>query len=112
MSLSCISRDRMEAFLAGALPPVDEAAVIGHVDGCRHCEQLAAELSDDVETRQLAALSRKRPDRTLAGPEMDDFCRRLHALSLMETAIRSSELVDEVQEPARSDATDMIGTWW
>ena len=60
MSLSCVSREQMKAFLVGTLTSEEEAELTAHMECCSDCERLAAELSDDEETREIAVASRKR----------------------------------------------------
>src|SRR5262245_14508314 len=86
MSLSCLTSDRMKAFLGGGLPPDEEADVARHLECCDRCEHLAAELSDDAVARQLAAMRQKCSAATRASREIGDVWRRLHALGVFEMA--------------------------
>src|SRR5262245_18862985 len=87
MTSTCVSRGQMQAFLAGQLDPAEEEAVVRHVDDCPRCEQLAAELSDDSEARELAAASSQCARDVVVEPEVQDLCRRLHALGMYESVL-------------------------
>src|SRR5688572_21154423 len=91
MGLSRVSGDQMRAFLAGELCEYDEGAIAEHLDDCQQCERLAAELSDDRETRKLAHVNRLVAVPTAPTPEVDDLCRRLHALGMLSMALESAD---------------------
>ena len=91
MGLSCVSGDQMRAFLAGELGEYDESVVVEHLDDCPNCERLAAELSDDREARKLARVNRRVAVPTATTPEVDDLCRRLHALGMLSMAVESAD---------------------
>src|SRR5687767_13447147 len=82
MTSACLSPVQMQAFLAGKLDPEQEEAVIGHLDGCPRCERLAEALSDDDEARALAATAGHHHHENVGGTELNDLCRRLHALGM------------------------------
>src|SRR5262245_40769346 len=91
MSLSCVSSEEMQAFLAGKLPPEREEAVGRHLEACASCEKIASELSDDRQARELAATTRRRTKHPSTAPEIDDLRRRLHALGLFAMAVDKAE---------------------
>ena len=99
MSPSCVSSAKLTAFLAGELTPDDDRAVAQHLDGCSHCEQLADELTDDREARELAAAAVGKQPAGANEPQLEDLCRRLHALGLYELAVsqEQQEQIDDTQ---------------
>src|SRR5262245_55500992 len=80
----------MRSFLAGSLAAEDEQAIARHLEERQSCERLAAELSDDREARELARDKRRAATNTAATAEMDDLCRRLHALGRLSMAVESA----------------------
>lgn len=102
MSAVCISPERMRSFLAGQLAEEEEESISQHLEGCERCDQLAAELSDDGEARQLASVSRRRTATAVAVPEIDDLRRRLHALGLFSVAVETETLPEESSQEAEN----------
>jgi eukaryotic-like serine/threonine-protein kinase len=100
MSLSCVSSEEMQAFLAGQLPPEREEAVAQHLESCASCEKTAAELSDDRQARELAATTRRTKHPSTA-PEIDDLRLRLHALGLFAMAVDKAEAERTVAVPPK-----------
>jgi serine/threonine protein kinase/WD40 repeat protein len=90
MSSACLSPARLTAFLVGDLDPEEDGAVAEHLEQCPACERMAAEFSDDLEARELAAAAE---GKSAAGnePQVEDLCRRLHALGLYELAVQAEE---------------------
>jgi len=86
MGATCLSPERMQAFLAGQLSVDEEESAGQHLEACADCERLAAELSDDGEARQMASVSRGAKSIRAGEDEIDDLRRRLHALGLFSIA--------------------------
>jgi WD40 repeat protein/serine/threonine protein kinase len=101
MSLPCFNPERMQAFLAGELAPLEEEEAAQHLDRCVSCERLAAELSDDQQARELAAAKVAATPSPTIGPEIDDLRRRLHVLGLFDIAIASSNCPDDSSRPPK-----------
>jgi WD40 repeat protein/tRNA A-37 threonylcarbamoyl transferase component Bud32 len=61
MSSQCLSAEQIRALLAGELAGLVEEQAILHLECCPHCERVAAELSEEPQTRQLVQRSQQRP---------------------------------------------------
>jgi WD40 repeat protein/serine/threonine protein kinase len=91
MTSACVSSGQMRAFLAGQLDPAVEETVARHVDQCLRCERLATELSDDEEARELATAAGHAAGNVAAGREVQDLCRRLHALGMYDSVLDDAD---------------------
>jgi WD40 repeat protein len=78
---ACHTSDSLRAFLAGELPPDDEAALARHVESCDRCERQIERLSDDGSA--LALLVEHRRSTAARGalpPDVLELRERLHVL--------------------------------
>ncbi len=110
MTTACLSPARLTAFLVGDLSPEEDRAVSEHLEECPVCERMAAEFTDDLEARELAAAAGGKPAVLANEPQVEDLCRRLHALGLYELAVHAEEGDTDAGRPAEPRRTAVFRT--
>jgi WD40 repeat protein/serine/threonine protein kinase len=87
--MSCLSTERMRAFLSGGLPLAEEDSAAEHLSGCERCERLAGELSEfsEAATIRSRAVTAALATAERHAAEIGDFCRQLGALRAYEAAL-------------------------
>ena len=87
MNRECLSVAQIRALLAGELAGLVEEQAILHLESCPHCERVAAELTEDPQTRQLAQARRKSSSTVAWNPgELENLRMRLLAYGLYQQA--------------------------
>jgi eukaryotic-like serine/threonine-protein kinase len=110
MSTPCLTTDQLQRFLSGQVPTDQEDLVAEHLHHCPRCESLAAQLSDDAETRRWRGEFDGAQPQNLAAPDLSEMRERLHRLGLFDGAVaaHTSEVVrgaDDTQAAAAGGST-------
>lgn len=85
MSSPCLSAEQIRALLAGELAGLVEEEAILHLESCPQCERIAAELSEEPQTRRIAQ-RRRGPSIAWNPGELEELRMRLVAYGLYQRA--------------------------